>query len=179
MELRPGGGTVVVAAAVLALALAAAAFASSQPRLDEARPAGVSASATGALRISDSRGEAAILRAPALAPGGIAVGGLTISNLGPSARLVLSRTNLTETPGPGGGSLTDGLRLRIRFVDGGAGRTVYAGPLAAMPTLRLGLLAADEDRHYRFVAFLPEPGLLDNSLMGSRIRFDYRWRLTR
>jgi hypothetical protein len=56
---------------------------------------------------------------------------------------------------------------------------VYAGPLAAMPTLRLGLLPAGESRRYRFLAFLPEPALLDNSLMGSRLRFDYRWRLTR
>jgi hypothetical protein len=79
----------------------------------------------------------------------------------------------------GGASLAEALRLRIRHVDGGGGRTVYAGLLAAMPTLRLGPLPADESRHYRFVAFLPEAGLLDNGLMGSRLRFDYRWRLIR
>jgi hypothetical protein len=179
MGARPGGATVVGAALVLMLALAVAALGASQPRLDQGRSTEVRVSADGALRIADSRGEAAILRAPALAPGGTTVGGLTIQNLGPSARLVLSRDRLVETPGLGGASLVEALRLRIRLVDGGAGRTMYAGPLASMPTLRLGLLAADESRHYRFLAFLPEPGLLDNSLMGSRLRFDYRWHLTR
>ena len=179
MGLRPGGATVVGAALVLTLALAVAALAASQPKLDEARPADVAATATGALRIADSRGEGAILKVSALAPGATAVGGLTIQNLGPSARLVLSRSRLVETLGVGGASLAEALRLRIRDVDGGNGRTVYAGLLAAMPTLRLGSLSADEGRHYRFIAFLPEPGLLDNSLMGSRLRFDYRWHLTR
>jgi hypothetical protein len=179
MGLRPGGATVVAAAVVLALALALAALADSKPGLDEARPTSVSAAATGALRIADSRGEGAILRVPALAPGGTAVGGLTIQNLGPSAGLLLSRSRQVETLGIGGTSLAEALRLRIRHVDGGNGRTVYAGLLATMPMLRLGPLAADASRRYRFIAFLPEPGLLDNSLMGSRIRFDFRWRLTR
>jgi hypothetical protein len=178
MGMRPGGATVVAAALVLMLTLAVAALAASQPKLDEARPTNnVVAAATGALRIADSRGEGAILRVPALAPGGTAVGGLTIQNLGPSARLVLSRSSLVETFGVGGESLAEALRLRIRHVDGGTGRTVYAGLLAAMPTLRLGSLSADESRRYRFIVFLPEPGLLDNGLMGSRLRFDYRWRL--
>lgn len=179
MGMRPDASTVVAAALALTLALAVAAIASSQPQLDQAKPTEATASATGALRIADSRGEAAVLKAPALAPGGTTVGGLTIHNLGPAARLVLSRSRLVETLGPGGASLVEALRLRIRHVDGGEGRTVYAGPLAAMPTLRLGLLEEDESRRYRFIAFLPEPGLLDNSLMGSRLRFDYRWHLTR
>jgi hypothetical protein len=46
-----------------------------------------------------------------------------------------------------------------------------------MRTLRLGLLATGAERRYRFVASLPEPGFVDNSLMGARVRFDYRWRL--
>lgn len=179
MGLRPGGATVVAAALVLTLALAVAALAASQPKLGDARPADVAATATGALRIADSRGEGAILKVPALAPGATAVGGLTIQNLGPSARLVFSRSRLVETLGVGGASLAEALRLRIRDVDGGNGRTVYAGLLASMPTLRLGSLPADESRRYRFIAFLPEPGLLDNGLMGSRLRFDYRWHLTR
>lgn len=179
MGLRPGGATVVAAGLVLTLTLAVAALAASQPKLDEARPTDIAAAATGALRIADSRGEGAILKVPALAPGGTAVGGLTIQNLGPPARLVLSRSGLVETLGVGGGSLADALRLRIRQVDGGNGRTVYAGLLAAMPKLRLGSLPADESHHYRFITFLPEPGLLDNGLMGSRLRFDYRWHLTR
>ena len=179
MGLRPGGATVGAAALALTLALAVAALAGSPPKLGQGRPTKVGAAADGALRIADSRGEAAILKAPALAPGGAAVGSLTIHNLGPTAHLVLSRSHLAETLAPGGGSLVEALRLRIRHVGQGGGRIVYAGGLATMPKLRLGLLAAGESRRYRFAAFLPEPGLVDNGLMGSRIRFDYRWHLTR
>lgn len=40
----------------------------------------------------------------------------------------------------------------------------------------LDVLAAEEAR---FTASLSEPGLVDNSLMGSGVRFDYRWQLRR
>ncbi|HET7508353.1 MAG TPA: hypothetical protein VFJ53_08355 [Solirubrobacterales bacterium] len=172
-------GRVTVAAAVLALvlALAAAALARSGPRLAEHRPLDVGASAGGALEIADSRGEAAILRAPALRPGGSVVGSLAITNLGAAARLELSRVHLVNTPGAGGASLGAALRLNIREIAVGSQPLVYSGLLTAMPTLHLGLLPAGAERRYRFVARLPEPGFVDNGLMGSRLRFDYRWRL--
>lgn len=48
-----------------------------------------------------------------------------------------------------------------------------------MPTLRLGFLPSGAQRRYRFVARLPEPGFVDDGLMGARVRFDYRWQLRR
>jgi hypothetical protein len=177
MEVRPGRATVAAAALALTLALAAAALAWSQPKLAENRPVEVGATATGALRIADSRGEGAILRVPALAPGVAAGGSLTIENLGATAHLELSRRHLVETLGPGGASLAAVLQLRIRELSAGAAKLVYRGDLTAMPTLQLGLLASGTQRRYRFVARLPEPGFVDNGLMGSRLRFDYRWRL--
>jgi hypothetical protein len=179
MALRPAGATVVAAALTLTLALVAAALAWSEPRLEDARPLGGEASATGALRIADSRGEAAILRAPALAPSGSVVGSLTIHNLGAAAHLTLSRSHLVETPGSGEGSLAEILRLRIRDLTAGSRALVYHGPLASMPALHLGQLPPGASRRYRFAAFWPELGLVDNSLMGSRVRFDYRWQLRR
>jgi hypothetical protein len=177
MWAQPGRAT--VAAAVLALCpfLAAAALARSGPRLAENQPVEVNASAGGALRISDSRGEAAILRAPALAPGGSVAGTLTIGNLGAPAGLELSRDRLAGTPGAGGASLAAALRLRIRELTLGSRTLVYDGPLWAMPTLHLGPLPAGAERRYRFVVSLPEPGFVDNGLMWARVRFDYRWRL--
>lgn len=178
MRARPGRATVVAAALAQTLVLVVAALAWSQPQLGDNRPLGVEAAAAGALRIADSRGEAAILEAPALRPGGRVAGSLTIENLGAPAGLELSRSHLTERLG-GGASLAGVLRLRIRDLTVGAGKLVYQGGLVAMPTLHLGSLATGEQRHYRLVARLPEPGLVDNRLMGSRVRFDYRWRLRR
>lgn len=177
--MQPARATVVAAALALILALMAAALAWSQPQVGGNRPLGVAAAATGALHIADSRGEAAILRAPALRPGGAVAGELTIENLGAPAHLALSRRHLVETPGPGGASLAAALRLRIRDLSLGAGALVYRGALAAMPTLHLGFLPTGAQRRYRFVARLPEPGLVDNGLTGSRLRFDYRWQLRR
>jgi hypothetical protein len=177
--MQPARATLVAAALALALALMAAALAWSQPRVGDNRSLGVAASATGALHIADSRGEAAILKAPALRPGGAIAGALTIENLGAPARLALSRRHLVETSGSGGASLAAALRLRVRDLTVGAGTLVYRGALAAMPTLPLGFLPTGAQRRYRFVASLPEPGLVDNGLMGSRVRFDYRWQLRR
>lgn len=179
MALEPGRATIAAAALALVLALAAAALAWSRPRLGEHRPLGVGAAASGALRIDDSRGEGAILRAPALQPGGSVTGNLTIENLGAPASLVLSRRNLSERLGAGGGSLAGALRLRIRDLTVGAGALVYQGTLVAMPALNLGFLPTGAQRRYRFVARLPDPGFVDNGLMGARVRFDYRWQLRR
>jgi hypothetical protein len=179
MPLRPGGKTVAATGLALILALAAAALARSQPQqgIGAGKPLGISAD--GALRIADSRGERAILEAPALAPGAATVGRVTIDNLGADGRLVLSRTRLLESPGAGGMKLSPALRLRIRDLTRGEEAVVYSGALAAMPTLQLGPLPAGESRRYRFVARLPGPGLVDNGLMGARVSFDYRWRLRR
>lgn len=163
----------------LMLVLMVAALAWSEPKLGESQPLGVAASASGALRIADSRGEKAILEAPALQPGGRVAGSLTIENLGAPARLELSRSHLTERLGAGGASLAGALRLRIRDLTVGAGTLVYHGTLVAMPTLHLGFLPSGAERRYRFVAHLPEPGFVDNGPMGARVRFDYRWRLRR
>lgn len=176
---RPGGKTVVAAGLALALALGGAALAWSQPQqgISGLKPLGISAE--GALRIANSRGERAILEAPALAPGGAAVGKVTIDNLGADGRLVLSRPRLLQASGTSATALASALQLRVRDLAPGGEGIVYAGALAAMPALQLGRLPAGESRRYRFVAQLPEPGLLDNSLMGARVRFDYRWHLRR
>jgi hypothetical protein len=179
MLLRPGGKTLVVAGLALAVALAAAALAWSQPRqgIGGRKPLGIAAD--GAMRIADSRGEKAVLEAPALAPGSAVVGKVTIDNPGAGGRLVLSHSHLVEKRGAEGPPLAPALWLRIRDLTSGAGPIVYSGPLAAMPRLQLGALPPGESRRYRFVANLPGPGLVDNSLMGARVRFDYRWQLRR
>jgi hypothetical protein len=175
----PSQATIAAAGFVLALSLVATALAGSAPRRAPVHGGDtrISAAAAGAMRIEDSRGGAAILRAPALAPGAHVIGKVAISNRGEAGHLVLSRRRLAERTGAGGASLGDALELTIRNVTTGARRLVYSGPLAAMPPLRLGLLPPGAKRRYRFVASLPEPGFVDLTLMGSQARFDYRWRL--
>lgn len=175
----PSQATIAAAGFVLALSLVATALAGSMPRRAPVHGGDtrISAAATGAMRIEDSRRGAAILRASALAPGGRVAGKVTIRNQGEPGYLVLSRRHLVGTPGAGGASLADALKLTIRNVTTAAQTLVYSGPLAAMPPLRLGLLPPEAQRRYRFVAVLPDPGFVDLTLMGSQVRFDYRWQL--
>jgi hypothetical protein len=179
MRSVPSQATIAAAGLVLALSLVATALAGWTPRGGRIHGGDqrISAAATGAMRIADSRGEGAILRTPALAPGHRVAGKVAISNRGEAGYLVLSRHRLTGRPGAGGASLGNALKLTIRNVTAGARALVYSGPLAAMPPLRLGLLPAGAQRRYRFVASLPEPGFPDLALMGSQARFDYRWQL--
>lgn len=172
----PSRATVVATCLAWTLALASAAFAwmSPDPQKDAG---GLNISATGAMSIDSSRAEAAILKAPALAPGARAVGSVTIRNRGKTGYLILSGRHLVETPGAGGDSLSDALELTIRESGAGARPLLYSGNLATMPTLRLDPLPAAARRRFRFVARFPEPGILDNALMGARLRFDYRWRI--
>lgn len=179
MPARPSHATVALASLALTLALAVTALASSGSRQKRLGEGGLRLTTAGALRIADSRGEAAILSASALAPGGSVSGMVTIRNRGADARLVLSRHHLMETAAPDGTSLAAVLRLRIRDLTRGSRRIVYRGGVATMPTLQLGALPAGTSRRYRFVAKLSEPGLVDNGLMGARVRFDYRWHLRR
>jgi hypothetical protein len=173
---QPSRATLVAACLVLALTLTTAALGRTQPEWTfDGR--GVAFATSGALRIEDSRRGAAVLEAAALAPGEAVVGKVTIANQGDPGYLVLSRQRTTERPGLGGLSLGQALRLTIRNLNRDSHPLVYSGALAAMPPLNLGPLGKTGERRYRFVALLAEPGLLDNDLMGARVRFDFRWRI--
>jgi hypothetical protein len=172
----PGRATIAAACVVWALALATTALAWMSP--DPKRDGGkLDISATGTMSIDNSRAEAAILKVPALAPGTPALGTVTIRSHGKPGNLVLSRQHLVETNAADGAALGAVLRLTIREMDAGRGTLVYSGPLATMPPLHLGLLSPAAKRRFRFAALLPEPGRVDNALVGARLRFDYRWKL--
>jgi hypothetical protein len=176
---RPSRATIAAACLALALALATTALAWMSPDPRKVHDGKLGISAGGAMSIEDSRDEAAILTALALAPGHAALGTVTIRNHGDDGYLVLSLRKLAEVPGANGASLRDALALRIRDMGAPRHPLVYAGPLATMPPLRLGLVRSAARRRYRFVASLPEPGFVDDSLIGAGARFDFRWRLNR
>jgi hypothetical protein len=173
----PSRATILVAcvAWLLALTTTALAWMSPDPKHDDGGKLEISA--TGAMSIDNSRAEAAILKVPALAPGAQAVGKVAIRSHGKPGYLVLSRRNLVETPAPSGDRLGGSLRLRIQSISAESKTVVYSGPLVAMPPLRLGRLPAAAKRRFRFVVRFPEPGRVDNALMGARVRLDYRWQI--
>src|SRR5262245_52921609 len=111
---------VVIAASGLAVAFAHGPETQHHPRL----------TAKGALRISNSLDGRAILTAPNLAPGQGASGQVTVRNDGRQrGRLRLIQRITAETPGAGGGLLSERLQLTIDRVNG---KGVYAGPLGEL-----------------------------------------------
>ena len=71
----------------------------------------------GTLSLANNREGSAILTAQNLAPGETAGGAVVLSNTGTlPGRLELSQTDLTDTLGPAGGQLSQGLQLTIRDV---------------------------------------------------------------
>ena len=171
VRLLVGWALMAIGAAALVFAFSGLGSASAQP---------LSASASGAMRISGSSANQAILFASNLAPGGSVRGSVDIRNSGKGpAALTLAPLNLTDLPGPGGGALSPVLALTVRDVTAGSDAIVYSGPFGAMHSLRVGALAKGERRRYSFVATLPEFGssLVDNAYMASQTSVDYRWSL--
>ena len=125
---------------VLALGLA--------QRRPDAPPRAALDLASGHLSMVNSKDGAAILSAANMAPGGAATGSVTIRNAGDVAGdFKLSKSQLTSTPGPGGGALPGRLSLQVRDVTSPASPVVvYDGPLAAMGDIALGSYAANQTR---------------------------------
>jgi hypothetical protein len=166
-----------VAAGAIAVALWAAPRSAGAPQIQ--------AYAKGALSLRNSRNGAPIFSASNLAPGGSVSGAVTITNAGKqSGSLVLSASDLVDTPGANTGSLGAVLDLRVDDVTGGSAVPVYAGKLDAMPAETLGCLRARGKRAYQFTAMFPDGGRPpsattgDNAYQGSSVRVDYLWTLT-
>jgi hypothetical protein len=137
----------------------------------------------GTLSLANDREGSAILTAQNLAPGETAGGAVVLTNTGtlPGA-LELSQTNLTDTLGPAGGQLSQGLRLTIRDVVSNA--VVYQGTMSALGSRDLGTMAPDETRTYSFSVLLPDTGMPvsaitgDNAFAGGRVDVRYLWTLS-
>lgn len=129
------------------------------------------------LRLSSSAGSRPILSGANLAPGGAVTGAVTIRNRGKGpGTLTLTRRQLAERAGLGGGLLSGSLALTVRDVTSRSDGVVYAGPLATMPRLRVAYLEPGERRQYSFAAELPD-SLSTGSLEAAHASFDYRWQL--
>jgi len=138
----------------------------------------------GALSHSNSKDGAAILTASGMVPGETETGRVTIENTGDvSGKFRLSTSNLSDTPGPNGGKLSEVLRLKI--VDRTRSlRTIYNGPYDAMPSIDLGAWEKDEQHTYEFRVTFPEGGVPpsattgDNAYKGSATKIQFNWDAT-
>lgn len=132
--------------------------------------------AAGAFELASSGDGAPIFTASGIAPGGSASGTVEIAASGGDAALTLSRQDLVETPGIGGGLLSAQLQLRVRELGAGAA-TFYSGPLATMPPLALGRIEPAAPRSFEFVAALPEagPAVSQNEVQGASTMVSYAW----
>jgi hypothetical protein len=137
------------------------------------------AAASGALALSNSAANKAIITAHALMPGQGTTGTITIGNTGEASGLLsLARTAITDVPGAYGGKLSDVLTLQIDDVSGGQAREVFYGEVGGLERIALETLPGGVKRTYRFTVFFPDtgPNGADNAVMGSSVRFDYEWR---
>lgn len=135
--------------------------------------------ASGSFEIANSRDGRPIFAAANIAPGGSAVGTVTIEDTGSEAvALHLRRGEASDTPGLGGGVLSTRLRLSVIDITvRAAPRTIYAGPLAAMPEQNAGNLRPGEARTFEFTATLPVGGEpdLQNAVQGASTTVAYAW----
>jgi hypothetical protein len=153
----------------------------------EAPPAAEVRLANGTLSLSNSLNEAAVLSVQNLKPGDSRSGQVTITNTGTlGGAFSLSQANLSDTPGPNGGRLSDRLQLSVQQVSNGGSTvsSVYSGAMSGLNSRQLGTIAAGEPRTYRFTATLPDgghpagPGVGDNAVQRSAVRADYVWTAT-
>lgn len=149
-------------------------------------PAGtpvLAADVVGSLSLLNSRGSGAIFSATGLAPGRSVAGEVALVNTGSvSGALALKGGGLSETPGQGGGLLSQRLQLVVLDLSGPS--TIYTGPLAAFGTQALGNIGPGATRSFKFTATLPDAGTPlgatagDNAYQGASVTTSYVWSAT-
>lgn len=135
------------------------------------------------LSISNSLSGAAILNASNLAPGGQVSGDVTIGNSGNIAGdFSLAPSNLSDTPGPNGGALSQALDLAVQDLSTGA--TVYSGRMNGFGTHSLGTWQPGQSHSFSFTATLPDTGIPpsattgDNLYKASSTSLQFNWSAT-
>lgn len=168
----------LIAAAGL-VALAAAVALAQVGAGPQARAQAIAAS--GDFEIADSREGRPIFAATGIGPGDSARGTVEIADTGSvPVELTLSRHDLLDAPGLGGGLLSGALTLTVTDVsDPAAPVAVYAGPLDSMPAQPAGRLEPGASRTYEFVATLPAAASAEqNAVQGASVSVAYAWTAT-
>ena len=151
----------------------------------EQPPQAVLTQATGDLHLANSRDGHAIFEARGLAPGRSVTGTVQLVNSGTLAGdLSLQELDVQDTPGAGGGRLSNAVTLDIKDVTGGNSVPIFAGRLGGLGSRPLGAIGPAEARTFRFTASLPDGGLPpgptagDNAFAGAGLTVRYAWTAT-
>jgi spore coat-associated protein N len=157
-------------AAICAVAVAWAGTGAATP---ERAPEAVLISATGDLQLSNSADGQAIFQASGLAPGRSVSGTVRLTNSGTlPGDLSLQQLDVSDSPGPGGGRLSNVVSLQITDVTGGSSIPVFSGQLGGLGSRPLGAIGPGDARTFRFTASLPD---MDNAFAGSGLTVRYAW----
>jgi hypothetical protein len=135
--------------------------------------------ASGALAISNSHADEAVLQVDHLRPGDAAQGAVTIGNDGDlPGNFAVDLSGVQDVAGAGGGLLSQ--RLQLTLVDVTHAQMVSAGTPADFRRVDLGRFAAGETRDYLVAATLPNGGLdgSDNAYQGARLSLGLVWSAT-
>jgi hypothetical protein len=128
--------------------------------------------ATGNVKLVNSRAGGAIVSATEMTPGRSVSGTLTLSNSGDSAAaLTLSKSDLQDVMGRGGGRLSDALFVQIDDLT--AQRTVYDGSLGAMEPVDLPAIPAGGSSEFRFSVTMPAIRGNAYQLAATSVRYDW------
>jgi hypothetical protein len=128
--------------------------------------------ATGNVKLVNSRDGGAIVSATDMLPGRSVSGTLTLGNSGDStAALTLSKSDLQDAVGRGGGRLSDALFVQIDDLT--ARRTVYDGPLGAMGSVPLAAIPAGGSNDFRFTVTMPLIQGNAYQLASTSVRYDW------
>ena len=132
----------------------------------------------GSLTLSNDKEGAAVLSLSGMRPGDSVTDTVTLGNTGTlDGDLSLATSNLVDTPGSGGGTLSGELDLRIRDVTVPASPVmVYQGKIDALTPVALGTLTAGAARVYEFRVFFPDAGPgAENAYQGSAVSVQFDW----
>jgi len=157
-------------AAICAVAIACAVAGAAKP---ERGPQAVLTAATGDLQLSNSADGQAIFQASGLAPGRSVTGTVQLRNSGTlPGDLSLQQLDVSDSPGPGGGRLSNVATLHVTDVTGGSSIPIFSGQLGGLGSRPLGAIGPGEARTFRFTASLPD---MDNAFAGSGLTVRYAW----
>jgi hypothetical protein len=157
-----------------ALALGALGLAVAAPGRPEA-PAVELREASGALSISSPQNGQTLFSAGGLRPGQSVSGTLSLVNSGDRAGVLSLRASVTDSPGIGGGRLSERLALTVADVTGGqTPEILWSGTPAALGEIAIGALPGGRQRDLLISAFLPEAGT-DNAFQGASVSVGLEW----
>jgi spore coat-associated protein N len=131
--------------------------------------------ASGALSISSPQNGQTLFSAGGLRPGQSLSGTLALVNSGGVPGSLSLRANVTDTPGMGGGRLSQQLALTVAEVTGGqAPAVLWSGAPAALSEVALGLLPGGQRRDFLVSAGLPASGT-GNAYQGAALSLGLEW----